>query len=242
MPATTAVSAVPTGSPGVEAQFGAIPSFFLSRAAQGQEGGAGVFQLSALIEPDRWINLPGLFAGARVFGQDNDSPGEPYLGYRRHIGSGISLGGVVYGTAKTTQRQLASYHATRVGAEVMGDATLWEPVSWIALHAQAALAATHLSADGTYCVDAMGIAKDCDTGPGATNTMVDGAVSGTFPTGTGTLALDIGRNSAGIFHSARLALLGSVGEMPLLNNGMQTSTGRYEMLGFSLTLGLGAAK
>jgi hypothetical protein len=239
MPATTGVAAIPSGRPGFEAQAGAIPAFYLSRSAQDKSGGGPTVALSALVEPDRWIGVPGLIAGVRLFGQDQDTPGEPYLGYRKQMGD-ISFAGIVYGTAKRSTRNLASYHATRFGAEVAGDAQMWTPASWFSLHAQAALAATRIHASGNYCVDAMGIAKDCDLMTQSNNTMIDGALSGVFAAGTLTLGADFGRGSTGMFHHARVALLGTMGQMPLVRNGAQEATDFYASIGLTLTLGLGA--
>ena len=197
MPATTGISAIPSGRPGFEAQAGAIPAFYLSRSAQDKSGGGPVLQLAALVEPDRWIKVPGLIAGARLFGQDQDTPGEPYVGYRKKLGD-LALAGIVYGTSKRSTRTLASYHATRIGAEAAADVPIVTPASWFAMHAQASIAATRIMASGNYCVDAMGVAKDCDTMVQSNNTMIDGHLEGVFPAGTLTLGFDFGRNSTGV--------------------------------------------
>jgi hypothetical protein len=43
-------------------------------------------QLSLLFEPDRLIGAPGLFAGARLVGNDDSGThAEPLLGYRREL-------------------------------------------------------------------------------------------------------------------------------------------------------------
>jgi hypothetical protein len=238
MPATTGVSALPAGRPGVEAQAGFVPAFFLSRAVQDKAGGAIASQLSALVEPDRLLGIPGLILGARVFGQDGDSPGEPYAGYRRQLDDDIAVGGIVYGTSAHHEARLASYSATRAGAEAAIDAELWAPFSWLGVHAQGAVSATAVSAKGTYCVDDQGIAKDCDTTTPANNTMIDGNISGVFPAATATLAFDVHTGSS--FHGARVAAMAAAGQMPLVANGMQTGSGSYYSIGLLLTLGLGA--
>ena len=148
MPATTGVSAIPAGRPGIEAQAGAVPAFFLSRSAADRSGGAPIPQLSALADLDRWV-VPGLLVGARMFGQSQDTPGEPFIGYRRKIDDVLALGGVVYGTSKQSSRSLASYHASQIGAEVMGDARLWAPASWFGLHLHGSLSLTRIDASGT---------------------------------------------------------------------------------------------
>lgn len=239
MPATTGVSALPTGRPGIEAQGGFVPAYFLSKSVQDKAGGAVTSQLSALIEPDRLLGIPGLILGARLFGQGGDTPGEPYVGYRKKLDDDIAVAGIVYGTSKQSSSHLASYHATRVGGEAAIDAQLWAPAPWIGVHAQGAVSATSLSASGTYCVDAMGVAMDCDVQTPANNTMVDGTINGVFPAATATLALDVHR-ATGTFHGGRLAAMAAAGQMPLVANGTQQGNGSYYSLGLLLTLAVGA--
>ena len=239
MPATTGISAIPAQRPGFEAQLGAIPAFYLSRSAQDKAGGGPVLAFSTLFEPDRWLDLPGLILGARLFGQSGDTPGEPYVGYRRKVDQ-LSLAAVVYGTGKRSTSQLATYHATRAGLELAADVPVWSPAEWFAIHAQASLAATKISATGTYCVDVMGIAIDCNTTDPTMNTMINGSVDGYFPAGTLTLGFDFGRRSTGVFHSSRVAIIGTTGQMPLLKDGAQVSTGIYGSIGLTMTIGLGA--
>jgi hypothetical protein len=238
MPATTAVSAVPTGRPGFEAQGGFVPAFYLSRSAQDRAGGAMTSQLSGLVEPDRWLGLPGLVLGARVYGEGHDTPGEPYVGYRARIDRSLAIAGIAYATAASSSDRLASYHATRLGGEAALDAQLWAPSPWFALHAQASLAATSIDAGGAYCVDANGVAIDCHT-DGTANTMVDGKLSGVFASASTTLALDVGRRDRGSFHGARIAVLAATGEMPLARGGVMEATAAYYSFGLTLTLGFG---
>lgn len=237
MPATTGVSAVPMGRPGGEAQLGPVPGFFLSSSAHAEAKGTPIMQLSALVEPDRWLHVPGLLVGARVFGPSGDSPGEPYLGYRRKLWDGVSFAGVMYGTSKRSTQKLASYHATRFGGEAALDAQLWEG-EWVGLHVQGAVAATRIFASGTYCVDVMGIAKDCDEMNPTMNTMVDGKQTGVYPAGTGSIALDFAKGRDGFFDGARLALMFATGEMPMLKDGVKTGNDVYAAGGLTLTLGI----
>lgn len=240
MPATTGISAIPTGRPGLEGQLGAVPAFFLSQSPQAKVGGRPVTQLSALLDLDRWLGVPGLFFGGRVFGQKGDTPVEPYLGYRRRLSDDLAVGGVVYGTSQRSSYQLASYRATRLGAELMADARLWAPARWFGVHAQATVAATRITASGTYCVDPGGYAIDCDTNDRSSNTMIDATLADVFPSGTLALAFDFGRRPSGAFHVARLALLAGGGSMPLVRAGEERGTVAYATLGLTLTLGLGA--
>ena len=241
MPATTGISAVPVGQPGIEAQAGSVPSFYLSQSARDDAKGASIGQLSAVLELDRFIRLPGLIFGGRVFGPAGDTLAEPYLGYRAKVGDTFALGGGVFGTAKGSQMRLASYRGSRFGGEAALDAKVWEPTTWFALHAQAAVSATHISASGTYCIDMNGIAKDCDEENPAMNTMINGSTEGVYPAAAGTLAFDFGRDVSRRFRGARLAALGAVGRMPLVRDGEKTGDGTYATFGLTLTLSLALA-
>lgn len=237
MPATTGVTAVPIGRPGAEAQVGPVPGFFLSSSARAKAEGAPINQASLMFEPDRWLSVPGLVLGARLFGQSGDTPGEPYLGYRRELREGLALGGGVYGTHKRSSRQLASYRATRIGAEAALDARLWDS-TWVDLHVQGAIAATRIDATGQYCIDDMGLAKDCNIEQPAMNTMVDGAQEGIYPAATGTIALAFAKGRDGVFDGARLALMFATGTMPLMRDGLKIGTDTYASGGLTLTLGI----
>ena len=237
-PATTGVSAIPAGRPSVDGQLGTVPAFYASQSAQNEAKGAAVPQLALHIEPDRWLKLPGLVIGGRMYGNSGDTLGEPYVGYRASIDESISVGGGVYGSAKRTTKQLASYHGTRVGAEAGIDAQLASLTRWLTLHTQASLAATRVMTSGTYCVDEMGVAKDCDMETPANNTMITGKQSGLYPSGTATISLAAQRRE-GWFRTAQLALLGSVGTMPLVKDGTKQGSGAYGGLGLTLTLGVG---
>src|SRR5438445_3369902 len=183
-PATTGVSAVPAGRPSVDGQIGTVPAFYASQSAQNDPKGAAVPQLGAIIEPDRWLKLPGLVVGGRIYGQSGDTLGEPYVGYRMHVEDHLSFGIGAYGSAKRSTQKLASYHGTRMGAEASVDSQLAEVSSWLTLHLQGSLAATRIMTSGSYCVDASGIAKDCDVMTPANNTMIDGKQTGFYPSGT----------------------------------------------------------
>lgn len=237
-PATTGVSAVPAGRPSVDGQIGTVPAFYASQSAQNDAKGAAVPQLGAIVEPDRWLKLPGLVVGGRIYGQSGDTLGEPYVGYRMHVEDHLSFGIGAYGSAKRSTKKLASYHGTRMGAEAAMDAELWQPASWLTMHLQGSLAATRIMTSGTYCVDTLGIAKDCDEMTPANNTMIDGKQTGVYPSGTATLSLAAAQRD-GFFRTAQLALLGSVGTMPLIKDGTKQGSGTYGGMGLTLTLGVG---
>jgi hypothetical protein len=237
MPATTGVSAVPINRPGAELQVGPVPGFFLSSSANAKAEGAPIMQASAIVEPDRLLRLKGLVLGARLFGQSGDTPGEPYIGYRRTVREGLALAGGLYGTSKRSAQKLASYHATRIGGEAALDAQLFES-EWFGFHLQGAVTATRIDATGEYCVDAMGIAKDCNVDDPAMNTMVNGEQEGIYPAATASLALDFAAGRDGVFNGARLALMFATGSMPIMANGEKTGSDVYAAAGLTLTLGI----
>src|SRR6185503_15192337 len=116
-------------------------------SAHSTSQGSPIMQLSALVEPDRWVKLPGLVLGARLFGQNGDTPGEPYVGYRRAVRKDMAIGGGIFGTSKSSTAKLASYKATRVGGEAALDAQLFES-EWFGFHLQGAVSATRINASG----------------------------------------------------------------------------------------------
>jgi hypothetical protein len=241
IPATTGISAVPNGRPGIEAQAAIVPGYFLSDAAQQSSAGQPTGQLSLLLEPDRWLQVPGLIVGVRRFGSDTDSLVEPYLGYRHRIEDVLSLAAIGYGTSTSASQTLATYHATRLGLEVAADVRLLQLCDWVAVHGQVSGAITELHASGTYCVDTNGVGIDCST-DGTQNTMVDGHIDGAFASGTAQLSLDIGRRPTGVLHDIRIAVLAAVGEMPQLSFGTEQTRATYQSWGLSLTVGLGDDK
>jgi hypothetical protein len=238
MPATTAVSPIPANRPGLDAQVGTVPAFYASQSAQNEAKGAAVGQAALIVEPDRWIGVKGLVVGGRIFGPSGDTYGEPYVGYRTKVGERISIGGGAYGSAKRSTKQLASYHATRMGAEASVDANVVQPLSWLGIHAAGSVGVTRILTSGTYCVDAQGLALDCDLDRPAANTMITGKQTGVYPTATATLML-ASLHDSGVFRAAELALIASVGAMPLIQNGAKTGTGIYDGLGLTLTVGIG---
>ncbi|HET7499538.1 MAG TPA: hypothetical protein VFK02_00990 [Kofleriaceae bacterium] len=241
MPSTTGISAVPSGRPGVEAQAGFVPGYFLSSATyDDRHRGDVIGQLVGLIEPDRWIGAHGLIAGARSWGQYGDHAFEPFLGLRHRIDDDLALAVIGHGTVMRGAERGASYRATRAGGEVALDARVLAPVRWFALHGQAAVSATYLDARGTYCADPEGAGVDCDRS--ASDRVIDGSIRGLFAAATATLAIELGRMPDSSFHSLRLALLGAAGTMPQVRNGMETDAARYVSLGLTLTLGLGNPK
>ncbi len=87
MPATTAISNIPSGRPGVELTAGSVPGYFLSAGTQEDPDNASMPQASLdLRARSGWIGVPGLYAGVRgVGGNDSDAYAEPLLGYRLRL-------------------------------------------------------------------------------------------------------------------------------------------------------------
>ncbi len=237
-PATTGVSAVPVGRPGVELQAGIMPAFYLSDAANDGSGDkSGTAQVHAIIEPDRILGTKGLILGARKWGEDGDSPIEPMIGYRRRLDNAFSVAGIVYGGHADGEANGATYEATRFGGELAIDAGIQSRWSWLSGHLMASVSATYLDATGEYCVNGGGIAIDCED----ESRRVDGAVEGVYTAATMGMALDLARRPQGSVQSVRLFLLGAIGMMPALREGMQMpSNNGYFSIGMGLSVGFGS--
>ena len=242
MPTTTGISAIPAGRPGGEVSVGIAPVFRLSDSASGKNrGGNTIPQLGALFDPDNLLGVPGLFVAARVWGEHGDTSLEPTLGYRHRLDDRLSIAGAAYGTKMHDDENGATYQATRVGGEAALDVKVVDLGTWSQLHAQGAASATYLTSHGSYCYEvATGNAVDCSQDGSVP--MINGKLSGVFPAATLTLALDIGRQATGAFHSVRLAAMLAAGWMPRVVNGAQTSGDPYVTGGVSLTLGFGAGR
>lgn len=240
MPATTGFSAVPVGRPSVEVQAGAIPAVFLSDAARDNDGATmATQQISGLLEPDRLLGTKGVVVGARSWGESGDSPFEPMIGLRRRLDDRFALGGFAYGTRAVGASRGASYAATRFGGELALDGTLLQAASWFAIHVQATASATYVSAHGQYCVGQDGQGIDCDRG----SRRVEADVEGIYTTATAGMSLDFARRSTGFVHGVRIAMLGAIGGMPRIRDGVQQrSTDQFHSVGLTLTLGLGSAR
>jgi hypothetical protein len=238
MPATTGISAIPNGRPGLEAQAGIMPAYYLSSAASDQATGEeiGTQQLAAVIEPDRLLGTKGLILGARAWG--DDSAFEPMLGMRRKLDDTFAIAGVVYGTQVSGESTGATYSATRFGGEVTVDALVLPVASWLAVHAQATVSATHLRAHGRYCVDPTGDATDCELD--GKDHFVTAELEGIYPAATASVSLDLARRPTGELHGVRVALIAATGGMPRVRDGVQERGDTYRSIGMSLTLGLGS--
>ena len=236
MPATTGISATPIGRTSLQGQVGVVPGFYASQSAQNEPKGEPIRVGSLLFEPGKLLHVRGLLVGGRIIGHDNDTPIEPFVGYRHQLSEHVALGGVAFGTAKRTEQNGASYHGTRFGGEAMIEANLAPEAHWFRPRAQAAVSVTRVMASGVYCVTDAGIGTDCSQdGP---NEVVTGKTVGVYPAGTASVTFDVGRHH-GWFDGAQLAVLATVGRMPLVLDGREVGTETYSSLGATLTLGIG---
>src|SRR5262245_39820513 len=124
MPATTGARYAPAARPDITLSAAAVPGYFLSSAVQKDAKGAPIGQASVMVEPDRWVDLPGAVVGGRYVGKsDQGGYPEPMLGYRAYLDGEkrLALGGLAYGTRGSGESERASYEAWRVGGEIGSD-------------------------------------------------------------------------------------------------------------------------
>jgi hypothetical protein len=243
VPVATGISPVPRGRFDAEVQVGAMPGYYLSSATVGSPRGAGIAQLSGVIEPGV---VPGLVVGGRILGPGYDTQADPLIGYRRALrpDHGMSLAIVGFGTHKRSAHRGASYTATRAGAELGADFRLGRPRPWIEPHVDVSISATGFSATGDYCTDAMGrYGVDCPdppTSPPAPTTRAHAA--GLYPAVTAGASLVVGHHHASVLHGARALILVAGGTMPRVIGGVQATQQPYFAVGLALSLSLGAAR
>jgi hypothetical protein len=242
-PAMTGVSSVPIGRPGVELQAAAVPGYFLSSGARDDPSGEAMQQLSAVLEPDEVIHVPGLLAGGRFAGSgDEGGAFEPLLGYRRFLDDGarFALGAVGYLAYQSAEGGAADFSALRGGLEVGVDARLTGPSPYAELHTNLGASFTAIDAEGQYCASVeSGLGVDCPTSETASARRVDATLSGIFPSVHAGVSVDFGRHLRSPFHGVRLAFDLAGGTLPTLLAGEQRSAKIYGAAGLSLTLGLG---
>lgn len=243
MPATTAISNIPSGRPGVELTAGSVPGYFLSDGTEDDPDNHSMPQVALLFEPDRLIGVPGLYAGVRgVGGNDSDAYAEPLLGYRLKLDRvrRFSAGAAVFATGASDGMNGASYSMTRGGAELGGDVRITPESDYAELHASLGGSLVGLDADGEYCLDENGrYGVDCpDSAPD--RVLNEASVSGLYPALNAGLSLDFGRDLRGAFHGGRLAFLFSAGTQPRLVAAEQVDPRAYASFGLSLSLGFGA--
>lgn len=240
VPGMTAVNAVPAGRADVEAQAAAVPGYYLSSAVQQDGKGTPIKQASAMVEPNELIHVPGLSAGARYVGGDNDGYFEPMLRYRHWLGSDqrVAFAVVGYGTHASGSDNAASYKMTHVGGELGFDVRATPTSPWAELHLQGGAAVSGLFTSGDYCRDVdTGFGVDCGDNQPDTHAKVSDA----YPSFFVGSSLDFARHLPVFFHGARLALFMGGGWMPEVQHGESTRRRGWASAGASLTLSLGAA-
>ena len=238
MPGMTAVSAVPQQHPDAEVQLASVPGYHLSSATQKDAHGSTIGQLSALFEPNDWIGVQGLGAGARFVENEGDNHLEPMVRYRRFIDGEERLAIAVtgFGTHASGADQGASYTLTRGGAEFTLDARVTPKSQWLELHLLGGSGLTALFADGDYCIDSEGYGVECPDGVRGTT---HGEVNDVFPTFFVGIGLDVARHLDIALHSARLAGWLGGGFMPVVLNGELDERRGWAAAGIGLTLGFG---
>lgn len=244
-PTVTTLTARPAERPDVELQVAAAPGYYLSSAVVEDPQGSGIQQLSAVLEPDRWLGVPGLIAGARVVGKSGDAYVEPLIGYRRTLGDADSLALLAVAHVGHSQATVddASYEATRGGFELGADLIVVRH-SWLRLHGLASVSAHGVSAEGDYCIDDAGeFARMCPDEPPTPPTPRDMAsAGGVYGAASAGLALSTRRGQPGWYHGARLALVFAAGTMPRIVAGDERSAARYAAAGLALSLAFGAER
>ncbi len=226
MPTTMGVSAMPAARPEVSVTGHALPGYYLSSSVLADGKGTAMLGGSVLVEPDRYVELPGFIVGARAYGDKNDVGFEPLLGYRRKIGpdAPLAYGAVVAFTQASGKARGAQYEATRVSAEAMAAYRVFQSARSVDVALTAAVNATALSAEAAYCVDAQGYGHDC----GDMEMTIAGKASGVYVAATAGVALGVGQRWRSTFHGMRVAFTGTGGTMPTLVNGVQQSARGFE--------------
>jgi hypothetical protein len=241
-PATTGLSPRPAPRSGAELMGGILPGHHLSSAVTESPDGAGIPQAAVVLQADKLTGIPGLVAGARVFGESGDAPIEPVLGYRRAFGPDQTgaLAAYVYGTRASAVEAGASYEAVRAGGELIGDVRVLPPSRWIEPHLFGSFNATYLSVDGTYCTGPdLRFGEDCAEPPDAPKPMTTASIEGVYAAATVGFAVEVLRNRDSWFHGARAAFTSTGGMMPRVESGVETDREAFFAFGLSLTVGVG---
>ena len=243
MAATTGISSIPASRPGLEGSLGVVPGHYLSAGVQRDPKGASIGQAALLVEPDSVIHVPGLIVGGRYVGSSTSGGyPEPMVGYRTYLGDDhmLAVSAVGYATHGSGTDKNASYSATRGGAEAGVDVRVTPEYEWFEVHLGATASLTGISAKGSYCVDSdRRYGVDC---PDMPEPRVDAKAGGLYPSGVGSVAIDIGRRLKGEFHGGRIALLGGGGTMPRVIGGQQEGAKAYASAGLMLTIGFGEGR
>lgn len=240
-PATTGFTARPMPRAGLDVSVGLVPGHNLSSSVIENPEGNSIKQLSAAAQYDELIGLPGLVLGARLFGNEGDTPIEPVIGYRRTLSDGVaSVGGYLFGTHAAHEEYGAAYEVTRLGGELVGDVRVIRN-RWIEPHVFGGFNLHHLSAEGTYCTDPqMQWAEDCPEPDEPPKPVVSTSAEGVFPSAHVGIAAEVMRYRDSWFHGARVAFMAAGGKMPHVESAQQTDDESYFAFGLTLSVGIGA--
>jgi hypothetical protein len=234
VPATTAMSARPEVAPAGEAQVAFVPGYYLSQGTAKDPKGASIGQIALTFDPGRW--LPGLVVGFRAVGPSHDTQGEPMIGYRRELGR-VAVGAFVHGTHAKAEHEGASYEATRVGGEVATDVRITREHPWVELHAIGSIAAQHVSAEGTYCLDAdLTYGVNCGDPP---ENLTSADAKGLYPAATAGLAVDVLRRPGRVLHGFRVIAIVAAGAMPRVVAAEQTDATGWFSIGLGASVAFG---
>lgn len=243
MAATTGVASIPASRPSFEGSLGVVPGHYLSSGVEAEPKGASIGQGAILVEPDSILHVPGLIVGGRYVGSSTSGGyPEPMIGYRTYVGDNhrVAVSALGYATHGSGTRSNASYSATHGGAEAGFDFRVTPEYEWFEVHLAAAASLTGVSAKGTYCLDTnRRYGVDC---PDAPESRINASAGGLYPSGVGSVAIDIGRRLQGEFHGGRIALMGGGGMMPRVVSGQQESAKPYAAAGLTLTIGFGEGR
>jgi hypothetical protein len=232
------------GRPSVDVQVAALPGYYLSSAVVSDPEGAAINQAAVTLEPDHWLQVPGLIVGGRVVGnEDAGTFGEPMLGYRAHLDEAhrFNLAAIGYGTYASGSNRWASYSALRGGGEVVFDVRVLGQGKYGEVHLLAAGSLTALDVEGEYCIDADNrYGVDCPEPPDPPGPRVSASAQGLYPSAVGGLALDFARDEPVLVHAVRVVGYFGGGSMPAVIDAQQTSPRGYTSFGVSVELALGA--
>ena len=237
VPGVTGASVLPRPSPGIEAQAGLLPGYFLSDAtADADTRGTTVSQVSGFVEPGKLIGVENLAVGVRhVSGGDDSGHFEPMLRYRHGLTDYFAVGVVGFGTHAKASYDQASYSMTRGGLEAGLDLRIVPKNHWAELHLLGGASAMGLSAQGHYCQRDDGYGTSCEGSPANASARIEGI----YPSVFGGISVDLA-NRLGFFHGLRAQALVATGTMPTVRFAEQMKAEGWSSFGLALSVALGA--
>jgi len=243
MPGVTGLNPIPEERPGVEAQLGYVPGFFLSDAVQADPSGDVMLQFSGMFDPGSSLGAKGLSVGARyVSGHDGRGYFEPMMRYRRFLDRErrVALQAVGFGTRASGQSDGASYEALRGGLELASDIRITPENRWVELHLTGGASMTGIRAKGNYCMNEAGYGETCKDGRQGE---AKADTSDVYPALFVGAYLDGFRHRTWYLHTLRLGAYMAGGKMPRVRMGQETGVdGSWYSFGLNLIMGMGGAE